>query len=352
MRPRHKSPDEPVGQDSFLDIVSNLVGILIILVMVVGVRAKDAILHADSAARQETPTSDQPAPPVDSPEHISADDVREAREAETAVERDIHRIHEQLRQQEFDLAFRQQERDQAQLLVAAAEQALDEQRSQLTAGQREELDQRSALAAAESELAELQAGITHFEAAPSPIALLEHLPTPMAKTVFGRELHARLHGGRIALVPWDAFIQLLKEDAPKKAWRLKEQEELTELVGPVGGFWMRYILTRQTLVVPTKVGVATQQSVELDRFTLVPENEQMGEPVADALQSGSQFLMELTAHRPETTTVTVWTYPDSYREFRELKRALFERGYVTAARPLPADHPIGGSPSGTRSAAQ
>ncbi|HFB98564.1 MAG TPA: hypothetical protein ENJ62_05435, partial [Bryobacterales bacterium] len=33
------------GQDSFLDIVSNLVGILIILVMVIGVQAKYALLE-------------------------------------------------------------------------------------------------------------------------------------------------------------------------------------------------------------------------------------------------------------------------------------------------------------------
>ena len=33
-------PTEAMGTDSFLDIVANLVGILIILVMVIGVRAK------------------------------------------------------------------------------------------------------------------------------------------------------------------------------------------------------------------------------------------------------------------------------------------------------------------------
>ena len=39
--------DEP-GQDSFLDIVANLVGILIILVMVIGVRAKGAWVESAS----------------------------------------------------------------------------------------------------------------------------------------------------------------------------------------------------------------------------------------------------------------------------------------------------------------
>ena len=46
MNRAHKQHAAEPGQDSFLDIVANLVGILIILVMVVGVRAKDALLEA------------------------------------------------------------------------------------------------------------------------------------------------------------------------------------------------------------------------------------------------------------------------------------------------------------------
>jgi hypothetical protein len=42
-RRRGSSSSEAPGQDSFLDIVANLVGILIILVMVVGARARQAL---------------------------------------------------------------------------------------------------------------------------------------------------------------------------------------------------------------------------------------------------------------------------------------------------------------------
>ena len=42
MRRTRRPQTEAPGQDSFLDVVANLVGILIILVMVVGARAKDA----------------------------------------------------------------------------------------------------------------------------------------------------------------------------------------------------------------------------------------------------------------------------------------------------------------------
>jgi hypothetical protein len=55
---------------------------------------------------------------------------------------------------------------------------------------------------------------------------------------------------------------------------------------------------------------------------------------------------------PNRTTVTVWTYPDSFHDFRRLKDELFKLGYLTAGRPMPHGAPIAGSPSGSRSAAQ
>jgi hypothetical protein len=60
----------------------------------------------------------------------------------------------------------------------------------------------------------------------------------------------------------------------------------------------------------------------------------------------------LSQFEPNRTTVTVWVYPDSFNEFRQLKADLFQRGYATAGRPMPEGHPIGGSPDGSRSAAE
>lgn len=342
MSRRRKPQDEVIGQDSFLDVVANLVGILIILIMVVGARAKDAMLHSEPTPNEE------PAAVVS----VAAKELEAAKSAEQQVEQDIHRISGEIQQQQVEISYRGSERDRVQLLITAAEQSLAAKRDELSESQKREFDERNALAAAKSELAELEQGVAFLESAKPQTTILEHLPTPMAKTVFGQELHLRLHAGRVSHIPWDDFIQLLKEDAPRKAWRLKDQSELTERVGPVGGFWMQYTLKREVQTVATKVGMAMQQSVVLDRFTLQPESELFGEPVDQALQPSSEFLALLRTRRPDSTTITVWTYPDSFNQFRQLKQELFKVGYVTAARPLPADHPIGGSPEGTRSAAQ
>jgi hypothetical protein len=174
----------------------------------------------------------------------------------------------------------------------------------------------------------------------------------MAKTVLGREEHFRLLGGRLTYIPWDNLIEKLKAEAPQKVWKLKEQATITESLGPEGGFLMRYTLARKQFATPTKVGVAVRQGVELEKFVLVPVAENLGEPLAEALQPGSQFQARLSQFDPQRTTLTVWVYPDSFDDFRTLKQALFHRGFLAAARPLPEDLPIGGSPQGTRSAAQ
>ena len=85
---------------------------------------------------------------------------------------------------------------------------------------------------------------------------------------------------------------------------------------------------------------------------LLPISEEFGEPLETALSANSQFRQQLAAYRPGETVLTIWTYPDSFVEFSRLKRWLFDQGFATAARPLPDDQPISGSPSGSRSAAQ
>jgi hypothetical protein len=333
------------GQDSFLDIVANLVGILIILVLVIGVRAKDAMLEA-SPLTQDTETPVAAPPPSELP------DVAAASQAAEAVQTDIHDIDEKIRDQQFNIEFRRAERDRVQLLVQAAEATLENERAKLDHEAQQQFDLQRRIVESRAELDEVSDQVASLKATEAPVTVLTHLPTPMAKTVFGREIHFRLQGGRLAFVPWDRLVEMLKEDAPSKVWRLKHQDAITETLGPIGGFWLKYRLRRKQHALQTRIGVAIQQGVELDHFVVMPISEEIGEPLEEALRGGSQLLTILEAQRPAGTTITVWTYPDSFEEFRELKAFLFERGFLTASRPLPAGFPIGGSPQGQRSSAQ
>ncbi len=188
--------------------------------------------------------------------------------------------------------------------------------------------------------------------APETPGIIEHLPTPLAKTVFGKELHLRLQNGKITYVPLNELVEKLKEDAPKNAWKLKDASEITEVLGPMDGFRMKYTLIKTEKIVQTSGGAGRGTVVQLEKFILVPVTEDLGEPLDLALQNSSGLRSLLKEFPPERSTVTVWVYPESFQEFRKLKAALFRLGYSTAARPLPDGHPIGGSPDGSQSAAQ
>ncbi|MCH5372430.1 MAG: hypothetical protein JJ992_00510, partial [Planctomycetes bacterium] len=323
---------------SFLDIVANLVGILIILVMVIGARATDAMV---SAVPKDAIVEDSPKI-----------DVEASRAAAAAVENDIHEIDAKIKRQDVEIAYRRKERDKMMQVLAVVEDQLKSRTSALDADQQKRLETTRDLIAARSELEDLKASLHALENATPPQNVIEHLPTPMAQTVFGREVHFRLQGGRIAYVPWDELVEKLKEDAPHNVWKLKDVPRITETLGPVKGFRMKYTLQQAQQVTPMGGGMAVQRRIELDRFVLVPVRDDLGEPLDIALGEVSQFRTILSDFEPNRTTVTFWVYPDSFDQFRRVKADLFRRGYSTAGRPMPEGHPIGGSPNGSRSAAE
>ncbi len=322
-----------------MDIVANLVGILIILVIVIGAQATDAMVEAAPAIAPLV----EPEPDVD---------PTAAKRAVDAVVDDIHRIDNKIKRQQVEVMYRLKERDKMLEVVTMIEQRLEERRAELDDTHRQRLDASRELMAARMEMEDLKASRQALASEAAPENVIEHLPTPMAKTVFGKEVHFRLSEGRLTYVPWDELVEMLKQEAPQKVWKLKDVPRITETLGPKRGFRMHYTLRRSSLVDPMSGGRVARQGVELDRFVLVPIREGLGEPLNLALQDGSEFRNILDQYNPDRTTVTVWVYPDSFNAFRQLKASLFRDGYLAAGRPMPADQPIGGSPQGTRSAAQ
>jgi hypothetical protein len=333
-RPQTEDP----GQDSFLDIVANLVGILIILIIVIGARATDAMISVDHG-----PATADVEPQID---------VQGARTAADAVERDIHQIESRIQRQDLEVAYRRAERDRIMLVVGALEEQLESRRAALDTDQQAHLAAIGQLVAVGQELEDLRASRQALESSVPPKNVIEHLPTPMAQTVFGREIHFCLRAGRVSYVPWDELVARLKEDAPKQVWKLRDTSTITETMPPVRGYRMKYTLRHADQARPGGNGTGAQRQIELDRFVLLPIEEGLGEPLALALSDSSEFRAILASLEPSRTTVTVWVYPDSFDAFRKLKAELFQRGYATAGRPLPEGHPIGGSPDGSRSASQ
>jgi len=340
IRKREEQFEAP-GKDSFLDVVANVVAILIILVIVVGSQASKTVIDKESRKRQELSAMHE-AP------------LREVAAAEAeagAVESGVHDLEQRIDRQKFEIAYRRTERDQVQLLVAIAEQRLAEHRGQLGDAERERYDLDAQLVASRGDLAKLSQAEATKGGKPPPI-VIQHLPTPMARTVFGTEIHFRLLGHRLAYVPWDEMIERLKGDAKNHLSKLRDAPRVELSLPEVAGFGARYVLRRADVQVETRVGTAKHSGIELEHVYFVDAEPNLGQPVAEAFLPGSDFRTRLSALKPQSTTVTIWVYRDSFDDFRALKAELAKLGSLCAARPMPLGEPIAGSPSGSRSSAE
>ena len=336
MRRFRDSSVQGEGHDSFLDIVANLVGVLIILVMVVAVRARDGAVN-----EQRAQTSS-----------LEPVDVESARFEAEGIREDIQRIEQLLQRQAMEIAYREKERDKVLQELRVLELLVQQQESHLDTSQQEKLQKQAMLDDLKHQLEDLQQARHTVEQMQSQPKVIQHRPTPMAKTVFGTEIHFRLFQGRIAYIPWDQLIERLKQDAQQKARNLSGEGKLTELIGPIGGFRMRYQLGVRRYLANTTDGPRMRQGLQLEQFELIPVDPTMGEGVASAIEEGSRFLQTLGSFSSQRATVTIWVYPESFIQFQQIKTLLHQRGFACAGRPLPAGALISGSPSGSLSAAQ
>lgn len=355
MRNRRQSStggDTEIGQDSFLDVVANLVGILVILIMVIGVRARHAW---QSAAATPLLTNAAPAE-ISRPEGLEAlmRRVEQKSSAVTELQRDAHRLDAQVTQVSELAAVKCAERNQLQLLVSAAKADLAQRQSALNAADGATIAARQQLADVERELSEVQQALHAVEIAlgSQQQKVLLHYTTPLAKMVFGHEEHFRLLNNRLVYVPIEEIANHVRDDAEDKLWKLKDVDQVTETIGPIRGFRVRYTMERREEQVITEAGPMLRRTIELAQFTLVPTADQIGEDVDAALGEDSTFINYLRSLDANDTTVTVWTYPDSYSAYRRLKEKLQGLGFQYAARPMPEGELIGGSPRGSRSAAE
>jgi hypothetical protein len=332
-----KNQDEfTIGQDSFLDTVANLVGILIIVVVIVGAQSQKM---ADKQSEQEIAK-------------VGLKGLQQPLIHAKQIEQDLHRQQVQLKQHALEVSYRKAERDAILDQLHVARIALEEAKQQLDEPAQEALEQHSELSDLEKKLAELLADQVDEGPRDPDVIALQHLPTPMAKTVFHQEIHVLLSENRLSVIPWERLVESLKREAELAIRRSTRKENIDGQLGPIGGFLMDYKLVAKRGVVSNGSAMGMGQMVELDRFELQPTHELVRQSLDQAFQSGGSMRLELAGRRPQETVVTVWVYPDSFVTFRQLKETLFEQGFMTAARPLPFGVRIGASPHGTQSDAQ
>ena len=341
---RRKKSTLELGHDAFLDIVANLVGILIILVVVLGTQSTAVIEEIQDQIENETV-----AEAYASDEQL-AELARQSMRAASA-QADSDRFEDLIKQFDSQIEERKQQRGILMDLLAEAEAAWNEKKT--------DLDRQTTLAAqrytefttAQQQLASLQGEKNRLENQPQAVVAVEHLPTPMAKTVFGDELHFRLKGNLLSVVPVEKLVAEIRRDFERVAPSSRDGQ-MDAAVGPVRGYVARYRMDKNQAMVARGGRVQMATRIQLVGMTVTPLNEPHGQPMDQVLADRSELDIELAGRNPNATTITVWVYPDSFAAFRRLKEHLYARGFATAARPLPMDHAISGGPQGTRSNAQ
>jgi hypothetical protein len=319
---------EPINGDSFLDIVASVVSIMIVMVVLVGLHVKNGpvtVSIPNSPAR----------------EALAKDEA-----AVVSMQKDVAKMTGELEHTKFVTAGRSAQRDAILRLSLEAEQKLEERKKQLSAANRGDYELMRGTSEAKYRLDQLNRQRAVVENAPAAPVVLASYQTPLSRAVDGPEAHVLISNGRVVFVPVEALTNEVR-------MRIKTQNEneITEMLGPIDGFRIRYTAIKQNSDDNPRIPPgATYTSVT--EFTIVPDSNELGESVRVALMPDSQFNKKLATILRGRTAITIWIYPDGFDAFRQIRNELYLRGYPVAARPLPFGESIGGSPQGSKSAAQ
>jgi hypothetical protein len=330
MRQRLRQSKE-AGQDSFLDIVTNIVGILIILVMVIGARVQSLSVNSSKVPQPEVATLTADAQRLDDSVVLAESELLELTQqadqlAIAIADAGTAQIH-------MATALSAEERD-----IARLKKVVDEERVSLAEAEarREQLEEEVERCSLEADGIENTAQKTE--------RLLAY-PTPIGRTVTGDEIHFHLAAGRIAYIPLTELFEEAKARTQRNSGSLAAMQSRVETVGPVQDFSLDY-------VVEVHINRAAGQVMVRSReWVARPTRRDVGETLEHALARQSRFRTVLSGVRPDTT-VTLWCYPDSFAEYRAIREELHRLDIPAACRPLPEGAPIGGSTTGAKSVTQ
>jgi len=344
MRRQTHNPNDAIGgQDSFLDIVANLVGILIILVVVVSA-------HASSASKDAVATDD-----LDAQYSQKQTQLKQLRSRVKKMTIDNHQLeHDIVKERRLTKALAD-ERHAKLMLLEQARQSIKTETENWESYQKEDFEAqieisnlKQQLTSVHQEMAARENQVTEI----NRIESIEHFPTPIAKTVFTEEVHFRLAGGRISHVPMAELVEQMKAQWQVVSKDLENSNQTVATVGPIENYRLQYKLKKKRVEQNSPAGPIKRDVIKFDHFVILPTVHDLGETVDSQLFSNSQFMSQLSGRQPEKTTISIWVYPDSFSEFMNMKKHLHQQGFQVASWPLEFNRPISGGPNGFKTSAQ
>lgn len=383
---RSQRPELEFGSDSFLDVICNIVGILIILIVVVAVKVERQPIAQAEALANVAPV----APTIPD---------RESEYAQRQSDLDALKLqHSQVASRLQGLAERKATLDQEHRLVQEemdalrsqlAEQAADSNRNRIAKSDAEE--EAGKLAADVDRLLNILAGkekalrdaitviqqeetvaseteenlrqtiaetvrlreMLEVESKPADAGpRLVHRIMPVSRKVEGEEVMFRMSEGQVSEVPITELMKVAVDRVRKRISMLQRFGRLEDVVGPVGGYRMTFAIEMNAFNSLEYLQYGGDGS-KFNSFTqvIVPDATLIAESAADAVKPGSAFRQKLEA-MPADSAVTIVVYEDSFEEFAALREVAHGLQIRVAARPLPVGTDITISANGSASRAQ
>ncbi|WP_417851029.1 hypothetical protein [Thalassoglobus sp.] len=390
---RRHVEESSFGSDSFLDVIANIVGILIILIVVAGVRVSQApLLSIESeklkVTEPETSASIEllPAGPIEgefpvdaelfsevqpeseqivsAPDFVAPPDLnfpaiaqvvipKELEEKTNTIKEQAAKSKERVSSLKKELAVLKSSKSKEQLKLDELKAQLSalsnslQQKSQLSElHETDQLKSQQIIDLLEKRLEETS------EKRPDPEKLAHRL-NPVGRVVSGKEVHFRIHDNKISYVPVDLLAELVKRDMHRRRDFLMNQPRFQSTVGPISGYEMEFLVQRESgsLLEGARFGTGMIR-ISVTDWVIHPTRDVEAETFEEAIQPRSQFRSALISEG-SNATITFWVYPESFELHRKLKELVQDSGFWVASRPLPEGYPIAGSSSsGSKSIAQ
>ena len=338
--------------DSFLDVVANVVGIILKLILVAWVGGRSYKANMPTTDLAPIPVLAEPAPmpaPTDGRQPMFVQHRREIGAQQKALlgreaERESMRtVAGQLR---LDLKALSAKCQEAEKQVGSVSEEIKRKAKvihSVVLGEKE-LAERAAKLVAEADT---------LRTLPSPRKEFRYR-TPISAAILTHELMFECKAGRVTLIDTERLLGIMRRDSKAQAEQLRSQWELSPTTAPVGPFRLRYTLERERSALS---GPATGTPVDgafrytRTRWEVEPIAAERGESADKALAEGSDFRTVIDK-MDKKTVVVLWVYPDSFVLYRQLRDHMHDRDIVVAGRPLPEGVPIASSRTGTVSRGQ
>ena len=355
------------GSDSFLDIIANLVGILVILVVATAVRVAKSPADGDpepepvavavEVARQIDapvgPPEPQPIPDKPIDVYLAADDPLPP--LRLAAPKPDRRLLDAIARVESELAALPQPVGVTGLTRRIALLAdLDPIDSdgglvhELT-GQIEEAEAAVATQQEANEAAEVR--LATVELAEDTPESLVHEIRPVARQIrqFDPKLTLYLRDDHVAVVSRDELDRKVFQSMRQRGARGFAGGLLKGRVGPVDGFTARYLVKRGGSSPIDDILGGGNGSAESIYVFYEPVARPIGLPIGQAVAPGSSLQRAMQNDR---LIIEAVVYPDSFAAARQLEAAARSAGVRVSLRPQSADLPFTASSQGSAGMAQ